>query len=280
MKLSVIVAVQQPSAAACLESLYAQSTPLEIIVVDGVGQVADAPTIRLIRQIGASLPQLLASGIDAATGDIIAMTEAHVTFPAGWAEAVLSAHEHLSSPVIGGLVLAGESLSAWDWGLYCVDYAAFMPPLIDGETDVLPGNNLSFKRAVLDRAQFQERGFWKTFFCQQLQREGVMLHLSSQIVATYQRRIGVMALIQRRWHHGRCFGGMRPLAPMNRLRLIVLGWALPVLLFVRLLNGIRGKAGAALVIRALPSIIVGLAAWSAGEWWGTVFGTGESCRYV
>lgn len=296
-RLSVVVALQQARQplVACLESLCAQVDPggtaPELIVVDGspdgaaAGLVLRYPDVTFLRASKArSLPVLHGIGLAAARGDLVAITEAHCTFAPGWAAAAITAHDATESPAIGGAVEPGEGLRSLDWALYFCDYGQFLSPLVMGPTRDLPGNNVVFKRTVLDRGADLDRcGFWKTFVCQQLAAEGWILLAEPGLVVRYHRRLDLRQLTRRRFLHGRCFGGMRAQRgrPGQRAFYVLTGPLLPWLLLLKLARRVwpKGRYRRRFLL-TLPWSIVIVVVWSVGEWVGNLRGPGRSCSVL
>ena len=232
-----------------------------------------------------SLPRLLGQGLAAASADIIAITEAHTTVAPDWAEAVLKAHHENTATIIGGIVepKALESLS--DWALYYADYGQFLPPYDSHHATEVPGNNVSFKRAIFpaDRSQFLDSGFWKTFYVDEQKRQGHNSVQISTIIAYYNRRISLLQLLHRRFTHGRCFGGMQAETKRWYWRglFAILGLLLPLILFWRQMRKLWvKKSHRGRIMRVSPAIGLAVLAWSLGEWWGTIKGKSRSCNFV
>ena len=297
--LSIIVTAQEArhTIVPCINSLLSQaaSDDLQIIIVDGsrdgTAELAarQFPGLQLLQQSPpCSLPHLLGLGIKAAQGDIIAVTEAHCVFPPGWFRAVVTAHRRYPGPVIGGAVEPGPELGWSDWALYFADYGRFMQPLTPGPASEMPGENVSFKRAALEKAQsegsdFVRDGFWKTFFCNMLRQTGHSLLAAPEVVVFYNRRLTARQIVNRRLTHGRCYGGRRARqVSLPRRTLIALGgWLLPPLLAVRLWSNVwpKGRYRREFIL-SLPISLAAIIAWSAGEWWGNLLGIGNSCDHV
>jgi glycosyltransferase involved in cell wall biosynthesis len=294
-ELSVVVATQNAhdTVAACLDSLLGQSGladgALEIIVVDGSADGTAAlvamryPQLTPLRPIGtAGLPWLFGIGIARASGQLIALTEGHCTFPPNWAVAAIAAHHATDSPVIGGAVEPGCELSPLDWALFCCDYGQFLPPLQAGPTTDLPGNNIIFKRAILGSADsFASAGFWKTFFVHQLAAKGLATLAEPRLAVVYHRHASLAQIIRRRYDHGRCFGAMRAptMAPLRRAIYALAGPLLPWLLTYRLVQRMRAKPAYWVRFAAvLPRAFLMLLLWSIGEWVGHLAGAGRSCE--
>lgn len=295
-ELTIVVAWQaaQPNVEDCLDSIYSQKTDrsVEVIVVYG-GFEPSVETLsnkygnlKILEHADSdSIPSLHGLGVAHASGDLVAITEAHTTFAPDWVDTAISVACANPDAAIGGAVEPGINLTAVDYALYLCDYAQFALPLETGPSDDLPGNNVVFKRRIVDqhlnRADLAKKGFWKTFFCNQLIEKGEKLSRDSRMVTYYNRHLKFDQVMERRYHHGRCFGAMRSTSFSSSRRVLFAAscLALPGLLAVRLLNKVRAKP--ALVsrfhrVQLLCQAII--CAWVYGEFVGTVRGAGDSCE--
>lgn len=263
---------------------------LEIIVVDGSGDEAtdhstiqqkETMTIRFPR--GTPLPTLWGAGIRQSRCAIIAVTDAFSIPDTQWVTSTLAAHES-SDLVVGGAVDPLPQRSVVDWAAYFCEYGQFMLPLKGGVVSELPGNNIAFKRVALNRGtQFVKQGFWKSYWCQALQQEGVQLRSVPSMVVYDRKSYQLFPFLIRRYHHGRCFAGMRitHMAPFMRL----LYWSgtpiLPFLFMWRISEKIIRKRRYLLqFILSLPISILAVVSWSWGEFWGYLAGPGRSCDFI
>jgi hypothetical protein len=291
--LSIVVAAQgtPDETARCLRSLCEQQgislDRLEIIVAQATPAspeqrvAAVAPITFLEVKAGSSLPLLHGAGMAASTAPLVAITEGHCIFADNWAATAIDAHKRSQSSVIGGAVLPGKELGTLNTALFLCDYAQFLPPLEKGSTADLPGNNVVFKRACLkDVSQFASNGFWKTFYCRQLEEQGHALEIDPAMVVYYNRRLTTGAVISRRYHHGRCFGGMRAgmCSTSKRAIYCAAGIALPALLSWKLGKRCLHKQQYLPQLLAVsPSAFLCLSTWAIGEWIGNLIGPGCSC---
>ncbi len=296
LRLSVVVALSEPrcDGRRCLDSLLAQTCPpgveLQVVAVAGRASENAAAGLRgegclVVRIAGQepSLPRLLARGIEAASGDWVALSEGHCTFAPGWLAAAAAAMR-CPAAAVGGAVEPGDLRTASDWALYFCDYAAFLPPLPGGPASDLPGNNVLFRRDVLERLATPEpEGFWKTFACRRLAASGEKLLADPSLVVRYGRRLSTAELLGRRLTHGRCYGAMRArLIPgSRRLLYAVAAPVLPPLLLARVLRHAwpKERYRRQLVV-SLPWALLAVIAWIVGEWLGNLFGAGQSCGRV
>lgn len=293
-RLSVVVACtcEYRNVQPVLASLHGQAGAegVEIIVVDGSEGPPTEPTERdpLQRTMlrfpsGTPLPTLWGAGIAQAHGDVIAMMDASSVPDAQWITATLAAHE---SPalVVGGAVDPIPERGLVDWAAYFCEYGRFMRPLSAGVVSELPGNNMAFKRAALERGRrFVEPAFWKTYWCRTLQREGVQLCAVPSMVTYDAKSYRLLPFLVRRYHHGRCFAGMRNREISGIMRLLYfLGTPLlPVVSLLRIARPILQKRRYLRpFLLSLPASILAVVSWSVGEWCGYLAGPGTSCRQV
>ena len=263
---------------------------VEVIVADGSGDRAvdharfqgeGAVTLRFPE--GTPLPALWGAGISQSHGALIAILDDCSVPDRQWVSSILAAHES-SDLVIGGAVDPSPQRSLIDWAAYFCEYGQFMLPLSGGNVSELPGNNIAFKRAALRRGTaFVEPGFWKTYWCRALQHEGVQLRSAPSMVVYDRKSYRLVPFLIRRYHHGRCFAGMRrtQLSPVMRM-LYVLGTpVLPVLFMRRIAGPIMQKRRYLLrFICSLPISILAVVSWSWGECFGYLAGPGRSCEWI
>jgi glycosyltransferase involved in cell wall biosynthesis len=275
-----------------LESIRTQrkSRHIEVIVAHGSveglsqnleGQYAEVIFLRFPPK--STLPLLWGAGISRSRGKVIAILDTRTILDEQWIDATLISHEG-SDPIVGGAVESTPREKWLDWAAYFCEYGQFMHPLTEGAATELPGNNLSFKRWVLSRGrEFIEPAFWKTHWCRQLQREGVQLVAKPSIVVYDKKSYHPGPFLVRRFHHGRCFAGMRGKRVSLCLRGAFLMGSplLPVLLLGRTIRAVAGKRRYVKeFIFALPFSLLAILCWSLGEFCGYLAGPGKSCQLI
>ncbi len=156
--LSVVVVVGRlrERAAGSLSSLLSQGAVarMEVVVVDvapesGPIPGADHPAVRVLRL--PAEPTFAAARVAAvreARGPIVAFVEEHARALPGWGEALIAAHAGPWAGVGGEVRNANPGVGRSDITAL-LSYGLFRPPLARGETELLPGHNSSYKRAVL-----------------------------------------------------------------------------------------------------------------------------------
>jgi hypothetical protein len=290
LQLSVVIAAWNGKQAVerCIQSLGsdAPAADTEVIVVTNF----EAGTREMMRErfpcvrhvpmpAGTTVPQLRTSGIQHSRGEIVALAEDHCTFQADWCSAVKKAHE-LAYAVIGGAVENASGHRALDWAVYFYDYGKFMLPLAAGEASSLSGNNVSYKRAVLEEVEASFRdGFFEPFTHAELARRGHALYLSPTLVVYKQKNHRTSTAIAQAYHLGRGYAGKRIVdaRPPARAVFVVGSLILPVLLPARTVIRTLGKRRLiGKLLRSLPFLLILTSSWSWGEFCGYLAGAGSS----
>ncbi|MEP6902067.1 MAG: glycosyltransferase [Actinomycetota bacterium] len=294
VKLSVVVASLNSPADLknCLESIFAdKNEAFEIIVADCCLKEKTArwskqfPAVEFIEfPAKTSFSKLLGAGINRASGEIIAITDSSCIVADDWISSILQAHKTTDTPVIGGSVEMNENGSLTDWATYFCDYSEFMPPAQRGVVSVVPGNNLSIKREILQSgAEFVEPEFWKTLWCRRLQAEGIELFSEPAISVSWRKTDELLPFLVQRFYKGRCFAGMRFAKETFSKRVFYAAGSvfLPAVFFVRTAAPVlRRKRFFGKFLLSLPIIVLAIVLWSIGETTGFLAGTGMSCRRI
>ncbi len=294
-RLSIVIAAHNAEQviAVCLTALAQQIDPQldEIIVADsssdGTPGIVNAslPTSRLIHfDEPLTIPQLRGRGIAASKGEIVAILDPYSIVSAGWAQEVVKVHRERPNAIIGGTVdLHNEEHGGiFDWALYINEYGMFMSPAPEGEMEILPGSNISYKRNVLfDGETPRHSEFWKTFINKNTESAGSALWLAPAIHVGLWKPIPFLDFLLSRYDHGRCFAGMRSqhASVVERFYRAVTA---PVLPFVFLYRwGKRywsRKRRRKEFLLTLPLQFLLFGNWALGEFLGYCFGPGRSCQ--
>jgi hypothetical protein len=157
-----------------------------------------------------------------------------------------------------------------------------MPPNKAGPVSIVPGCNVSYKRAVLfdgDRPRYAT--FWKTFVNWESENQGHALRLDPAIHVDLNKPIPFLDFLGTRVLHGRCFAGMRVAGrpwPERAARAATTP-LLPFLQFVRWTRVFWPKrTERARYALTAPLQLLLFAAWAWGEFCGYAFGPGDTCR--
>ncbi len=290
MKLSIVIAAWNgvQSLERCLESLQdgGRAADTEVIATTNFdGGVAEMlktrfPRVRRVAMAAdATVPVLRTAGIRRAQGEIVALAEDHCTFGDRWCAEIKKAHE-LPYAVIGGPVENAGGNSALDWAVYLYDYGTFMLPSRAGIVRSLSGNNVSYKRTVLDQVEpsFRE-GFFEPFTHAEIQKRGHLLYLAPSAVVFHQKSYRLKTAIAQCYHLSRGYAAKRVLnAPVARRGAFAAASALlPWLLTERIvMRTLRKGRHVREMVRSLPYLSLLLSSWSWGEFCGYLAGAGRS----
>jgi len=294
-RLSVVIAIHNAKQVigTCLTALASQTDPQfdEIIIADssddGTSEEVRAilPTCQLIHfDEPLTLPQLRGHGIAASKGEVIAILDPYSIVSLGWVDAVLKAHRERPNFVIGGTVdlYNEDSQDLLGWAQYINEYGMFMSPAPEGEIEILPGSNLSYKRHVLfDGKTPRYPEFWKTFINWENESAGSALWLSPTIQVQLWKPIPFLDFLRTRLDHGRCFAAMRS-QNITRIERFLRAISTPLLPFVFLQRWGRRywnrKRRRREFLLTLPLQFLLFGQWALGEFTGYCFGSKRSCE--
>jgi len=268
----------------CLDALMAQrdAPEFEIIVAAdaALGDLSQLrgrfPTVTLLSRDGCRTPIALAAmAIQSCRGTRILLTEDSCVAHPSWV-ARLAATGWEGRGAVGGLVEPEGNLSPAGWAFCYVDFFRYMRPAAEGATPSLSVCNVAYHRSHLSAiSPLWETGFLETEVHEHLARRFGKLWLAPDAEMRVRRSVRFGDAVYERYAFGRLFGAtrMRSLSPAGRSLYVLLGPALPALLFWRL----AAKAFAAadttrMFLRALPALAALVLAWSCGEWLGYVTG--------
>jgi GT2 family glycosyltransferase len=290
MELAVVIAAWNgpESLERCLASLAEEidTGEIEVIVASNYASEAEGmiraqyPSVSLVAlPREATVPELRARGVARASGAIVALLEDHAVCAPGWAEAMRRAHR---SPwaAVGGAVENASRSRRIDWAVYFYDYGAYMPPGLAGETAVLTGLNVSYKREALEAVGDEIRdGFFETRVHAALRDLGYRLYFEPGALVFHDKSHALVGAIRQAFHFGRSFAAMRvATAPATVRAALALGTPLlPVLLLARIASHtMRNGRHRRELLGCLPHLVALVAGWSAGELCGYAAGDGGS----
>jgi hypothetical protein len=274
----------------CLESLapQIQERPTEVIVpyestepeigrlempsrkirLLEVGKLQRTATVDALTELHEKHDYLLAKGLAAARGTILAIVEDTVIVAGDWCREILAAHQ-LPHGVIGGAVEhAGHS--GINWAIYFLDFGRYQPPLREGAAGYLTDVNISYKREVLASV----RPVWVESYNEvavnwALARLGTVLWLRPQIVVWQDRgQVHFSRAVRERVAWGRIFARQRcrEISLARRVLYLVACPVLPVLLIGRVASKVVGsRRNRRHFLRAFPYLVVLASAWCVGE---------------
>jgi len=223
-----------------------------------------------------TIPKMRQLGIERSNAELLALLEDDCVVGPNWLQAVLAARNS-GHPAIGGPIEPGNFSRGLDWGVFYCEFARFLAPF-SGVVNALPGNNVSYKKKVIDQAHIAE-GFYEIFFHENLQNEGTELFATNNMVVTNINSWRFEHCCASPFHHGRAYAGQRFGMKYSARRLVygLLALLLPIVKTFRTLRDVHSRKRKELpLFKALPWIIIFQTCWSAGELAGYFAGPGKS----
>ena len=257
--------------AACLEALEPQRDGVEVLVHEGEASPAELRTefawARFETAPGRLVPEHWRDGIDAATGEIVALTIAQMIPAPDW---IATMRRHLGThEVVAGAIEPGSNLRIADWAEYFCRYARDMLPFSGRESRDLPGDNAAYKRARLEGVRELYRdGFWEPEVHRRLADDGVVLWQAPELVVAQGRSAGFSAFVGQRVRHGRSHGRQRG-ARAGRTHNLARVLASPLVPLVMTLRVVRlvleKRRHRGRLLFALPFVFAFNVAWALAE---------------
>jgi glycosyltransferase involved in cell wall biosynthesis len=276
----------------CLQALEVERTSveLEVLVIDRLGGEVPTAMPRLFPwatvipvSAGTTIPEMRAVGFRHARGRAVAVIEDHVIVPPGWARRLIDALDE-GHDVVGGSVENAATGTLLDWAAFLCEYSHCIPPIDSGSVTWLTGNNVVYRRELLDaHRDVVEAGQWENHLHDSLRREGIELHCRPEIVVGHKKHYTFGEYLSQRYLYARSYAGARvagtPLP--KRLAYGMAAFALPPLLLYRTVTRIvRKRRHLGTLARSLPLISAFVISWGAGEVVGYLFGPGDSLSRV
>jgi len=256
---------------ACLAALEPQRDGVEVFVREGLASPTSLrerfPWAHFDLAPGGLVPEHWRDGMDAATGDVVALTIAQMIPTPDWIATIRTLSQRFEA--VGGAIEPGNGLGLADWGEYFCRYARDLPPFSARESLDLPGDNAAYARTRLESVRETYRdGFWEPEVHRRLAAEGVILWQDPTLVIAQGRSAGFAAFVEQRRHHGRAHGRQRG-ASWGRGRnvLAVLSSPMvPAVMTVRVARLVFAKRRCRRrLLMALPLVFVYNVVWALAE---------------
>jgi len=261
---------------------------MEVIVVETLGgptrahvRGRDRPVV-VVESDRQPIPRLRYQGVMKARGRLVAILEDHARVDPRWAGALIEAHQEPWGAV-GGPVENGKG-GLVNWAVYFCEYAAYMAPVVEGETADLPGNNIAYKRPhLLRHAGVLDEGKWESWINDRLRADGVPIASTNAMVVRHIKPFRLGYFLTQRFHFARSYAGMRR-SDQSWPRRLVYGFgslALPALLSARVVKTVLGKRRhLGRFAAACPLVALFLTVGAFGEMAGYLLGPGGSLGRV
>jgi hypothetical protein len=276
----------------CLAALGEQSPPvaLQVLVVDRLGGTLPGevrerfPEVEVLSApAGTTIPELRRLGFRAARAPAVAVIEDHVIVPPGWARQMLDALER-GAVVVGGSITNAATENLTEWAAFLCEYSHCLPPLPAGPSEWLPGNNVVYRRSVLEAHQEAvEAGQWENHLHGALRASGVVLHCDPSIEVGHKKHFTFGEYMSQRYLYSRSYAGARARSagPLGRLKYGIGALALPPILLYRITSQVLGKNyQRPILYRSLPMIALFTVSWAWGELVGALAGPGDALSRV
>jgi len=231
-----------------------------------------------------SLAAARAVGIRQASTPVVVFAEDHSFPDPGWAEALIQAHK-VPWAAVGSVICNANPESVASWAQLFLTYGRWTEPASAAEIDDLPGHNSSYKRALLLNygSELETKLLRETMLHWDLRARGYRLYFEPA-ARTYHVNISqLFYIMQDSFYGGRLFAATRASnGRWSLLKRLVYAASEPFFLLRHsrgVLKNIR-RAGLweKLMPRAIPILVLGLAALGLGEMLGYAFGAGDSER--
>jgi len=276
----------------CCEALarVCERTVTEVLVVDRLGGNIES-TIKsrfpwvTFQSVPRSftIPQMRDRAFRSARAEAIAVIEDHVIVPPEWGARLLASLAE-GHDVVGGPIENAATGRLLDWATFLCEYSACLPPLPEGDAAWLPGNNIVYRKSVLDRfLSVTAEGAWENRLHDAMRADGVQLICKAELLVGHKKHFGFLEYIGQRFLYSRSYAGarMHNASIARRLATGAAAFALPPLLLLRITKSLTAKrVPTGRVLATMPFIGVFVISWGLGEVVGYWLGGGDALSRV
>ncbi|MBK9550460.1 MAG: glycosyltransferase [Gemmatimonadetes bacterium] len=200
----------------CLEAVerMRDGLALEVLVVDRLGPLVRElvrsrfPEVRLLPvPASTTIPEMRHLAFQEARADAVAVIEDHVIVPPEWGRKLLDGLA-AGHDVVGGPI-ANLPISACSLATFLCEYSACLP-LPEGAANWLPGNNIVYRRALLERfREVTAEGKWENRLHDAMRAEGITLYCDASLIVGHKKHFGFVEYISQRYLYSRSYAGAR-----------------------------------------------------------------------
>lgn len=226
----------------CLESLERQDfKQIEIVVVDdastdGTSELlhdfksrTDITMAIITNQTNLGIAGSRNVGINHATGEIIAFTDADCVVESSWISELVRGYGYQDVVAVGGSISDQHITNIWELSDKGHDFVATQ----EGYVSYIQGCNMSFDSTVLRKFMFSDEikyGYEETLLCDYLVENGYRIYYRPQAVVYHKRRANLSALFKQKYLRG--VGSIWYRKKQNRLFMLKRHIVLLVALFI------------------------------------------------
>lgn len=263
----------------------------EVIVVDRCGPETQArighefPEATILSPETAhrpSVPELRAVGVEAASGEIVAVIEEHTRPSPNWVRTIIDNFTD-DDAAIGGPILNDDYTRRRDWVVYFSEYHNYMPPWTEGDYYHLNGANIAYSRErVLRHRDVLNDGWWEAGLHPLLAQEGTFRAIPA-MGAYHTGPFDYGYYLEQRYLLSRVWGATQRGQVGIGSRIIHLAAApiFPFFLLARIGRQVIQKGR--LVgdfVKCLPLLVPVILAYTWGEFLGYLVGAGDALERV
>jgi hypothetical protein len=245
------------------------------------------PHVRLIDcPPGMTLTEMRTLAYEASSAPIVAVTEDHCVPTPGWARTIKQAFDQGGPELVavGGSVVNGVTDTGLDWATYLCEYSFFSPPVAQGDSAILPGMNVAYRRSALEGIprELLTSGFWETTVHPLLLEKGGRFLSLNELVMLHKKRFSWRLFASQRFIYSRYFAGLRfgHAALPKRALASLASLALPPLLLMRAVKAAKAKGLGKEMLRASPYLLTLYCVWALGECVGALRGPGNALEMI
>jgi hypothetical protein len=280
----------------CLSALRGQrgNHACEVIVADRRNDEISQEIARAFPEVtlipcnpSTTLPELRTIALHHAQGEFILVTEDHCIPDLNWLSGVAKtfASAPASTVAAGGCIENGLTSTAWDWATYLCEYSGFAEPILEGNTETLPGGNIAYQRSVLANVEREvlTSGFWETTLHPRLLCQSHTFFSSNDILVNHRKSFSFRLFIAQRFSYSRYYAGLRSSSHgwAWRAAAAFASIAVPPLAFSRItLNSLRRRRLRSKLLLSTPWLLLFTLVWGLGEAWGYLRGPGQALAEI
>jgi len=222
-------------------------------------------------------------GIERASAPFVGVIEDHVLVPPDWGRRMLDELAN-GQDVVAGSIANSATESFMDWAAFLCEYSGSLPPLPTGPADGVPGNNVVYRKEVLDRYKDTlAECKWENNLHDAMKADGVTLMMRPEIEVGHKMHYSFRLYMEQGFFYSRSYAGARVAGqPMSKkLFFAAAACALPPVLLYRTVQRIVSKKyHVDLLIKSMPLQMAFVCSWAFGEVIGALLGPGNAMSRV